>query len=246
MSYYSGFLAAVPTENKHAFIRHARHTATAFKDHGLVNALECWGVDVPDGRLTSMIKAVDCHKDETVIFAFYHWPEKQVYRDAVATSMKDTRLDPSKNHMSFDRERVLWGNFTPLFEIGRQQEGGVYDAFLLPIPKTLRDEYLEFAKSGDAIFLEHGANWCVECWEDDIPRDASYNFHKAVAKTDGEIVVLSWVQWPSKEAREAGNAKLYNDNRLSPQACPFDMSRMIFGSFEPVLATQWDKTSNSP
>jgi uncharacterized protein YbaA (DUF1428 family) len=241
MAYISGFLAAVPTANKQAFIHHTLQTASAFRDHGLSSALEAWGTDVPDGDATSMIKALSLKDDETAIFAFYRWPDLETYRAATLSSMQDPRLDPNQNEMPFDVERVHWGNFTPLLELGAQKEGGYFDAFILPIPKAAKAEYLEFAKFGDAIFLEHGANWCVECWEDDIPADARFNFHKAVAKKDDEAIVFCWAQWPSKAARDAGNDKIHHDPRFTAESCPFDMSRMIFGGFERVMATQWNE-----
>ena len=53
MSYVDGFVMAVPTNNRDAFIKHASETAAIFKEHGALRVVECWGDDVPDGKVTS-------------------------------------------------------------------------------------------------------------------------------------------------------------------------------------------------
>src|SRR5690554_8090068 len=53
MNYVDGFVVAVPTSNKDAYIHHARLAAEIFREHGALRITECWGDDVPDGKLTS-------------------------------------------------------------------------------------------------------------------------------------------------------------------------------------------------
>jgi uncharacterized protein YbaA (DUF1428 family) len=61
--------------------------------------------------------------------------------------------------------------------------------------------------------------------------------HSAVLREPGETVVLSWITWPSRAARDAGWAAVMADPRMSEEAnpMPFDGSRMIFGGFEVIL-----------
>jgi hypothetical protein len=74
MSYIDGFVAAVPTANRGAYKEHAEKAAPIFKEHGALKMVECWGDDVPDGKLTSFPMAVQKKDDETVVFSWIVWP----------------------------------------------------------------------------------------------------------------------------------------------------------------------------
>ncbi len=51
MSYVDGFVCAVPTANREKYRKHAEAAAPVFKEHGALKLVECWGDDVPDGKL---------------------------------------------------------------------------------------------------------------------------------------------------------------------------------------------------
>ena len=53
MAYVDGFVAAVPTANREIYQKHAEAAAVVFKEHGAMKLVECWGDDVPEGKLTS-------------------------------------------------------------------------------------------------------------------------------------------------------------------------------------------------
>ena len=53
MNYIDGFVAAVPTANRDAYRKHAAAAAPVFKEHGALKVVECWGDDVPEGKVTS-------------------------------------------------------------------------------------------------------------------------------------------------------------------------------------------------
>ncbi len=59
----------------------------------------------------------------------------------------------------------------------------------------------------------------------------------AVKRGDDETAVFSWIEWPSKEARDAGWKKIMDDPRMQPGAnpMPFDGKRMIYGGFAPIV-----------
>lgn len=76
MSYIDGFVCAVPTANKEKYLVHAKLAAGVFKEHGALQVVECWGDDVPDGKLTSFPIAVQRNEDETVVFSWITWPSR--------------------------------------------------------------------------------------------------------------------------------------------------------------------------
>ncbi len=111
------------------------------------------------------------------------------------------------------------------------------DGFLLPVPKDRLDEYKKLAAQAMPIFREFGAIDYVECVGGDVPYGELTSFPRAVQATDDETVVFSWVVYPSKEVRDAANAKIMKDERLAEamKDMPVDGKRMIFGGFVPFL-----------
>ena len=117
MSYYSGFVVAVPTANKQAYVDHAAKSWPLFEKYGALRMIENWGEDVPDGKLTDFRKAVQATADETVLFSWIEWPDRAT-ADAARTKME---ADPAMKEMSdmpFDGRRMIWGGFSPVFDSG--------------------------------------------------------------------------------------------------------------------------------
>jgi uncharacterized protein YbaA (DUF1428 family) len=122
MTYIDGFVIAVPTANKEKFIEHAKLGDGVFMDLGATRILECWGDDVPDGKVTDFRRAVQAKEDETVVFSWIEWPDKAT-RDAGMAKLQemmndpskgDPRMDPEKNPMPFDGKRLIYGGFAPV------------------------------------------------------------------------------------------------------------------------------------
>ena len=111
------------------------------------------------------------------------------------------------------------------------------DGFVAPVFPGKREGYVEVATRAAPIFLEHGAIQVVETLSDDVPHGKVTDFYRAVDARDDETIAFSWIVWPSKDARDAGMAKVMADERMQDQDMPFDMKRMIFGGFEMVLDT---------
>lgn len=110
------------------------------------------------------------------------------------------------------------------------------DGFVIPVPTGKKDAYRAMAAKAWPLFQEFGATRLVECWGDDLPAGKTTDFRMAVKAESGENVVFSWVVWPSKEVRDAGNKKMREDPRMQPDGeMPFDGRRMIFGGFELLL-----------
>jgi uncharacterized protein YbaA (DUF1428 family) len=116
MNYVDGFVAAVPTANREAYIKHAKAADAAFKEHGALSVVECWGDDVPEGKLTSFPMAVKRQPDETVVFSWIVWPSREA-RDAGWEKIRtDRRFDPASNPMPFDGKRLIYGGFRVIIE----------------------------------------------------------------------------------------------------------------------------------
>jgi len=95
------------------------------------------------------------------------------------------------------------------------------------------------ATQGAGLFKEFGATRIVECWGDDLPDGKVTSFKLAVKAEGEENAVFSWIEWPSRTARDEGNAKVMKDPRMQPfKDMPFDGKRMFFGGFEPLLEKQ--------
>lgn len=117
MSYIDGFAAAVPTANKAQYIKHASDAAAVFKEYGALKMVECWGDDVPTGKLTSFPMAVKCQPEETVVFSWLVWPSREVRDEAMPRIMEDPRLQPDVNPMPFDGQRLIYGGFDVIVDI---------------------------------------------------------------------------------------------------------------------------------
>jgi uncharacterized protein YbaA (DUF1428 family) len=117
MNYVDGFVAAVPTANRETYIKHASEAAEIFKELGALSVVECWGDEVPDGKVTSFPMAVQCKEDETVVFAWITWPSKEVHDVGMKKMMEDPRMQPGVNPMPFDGKRMIYGGFVPILNV---------------------------------------------------------------------------------------------------------------------------------
>ena len=111
-TYVDGFLLAVPTANKEAYRQMAEAAAEVFKEHGALSLVECWGEDVPEGKLNSFHTAVLREPEESIVFAWITWPSKAV-RDAAMKKnmMEDPRMQAWENKIPFDGKRMIFGGF---------------------------------------------------------------------------------------------------------------------------------------
>ena len=125
------------------------------------------------------------------------------------------------------------------------------DCFLAPVPRANRAAYEELARISAVVVKEHGALSVMECWLDESGPDAQTyhgaetresavdygSFAKAAGAQQDETVVVSYVEWPSKAARDAGMEKVTNDPRMQfgDQPPAFDGRRLIAGGFKPML-----------
>ncbi|WP_285713833.1 DUF1428 domain-containing protein [Erythrobacter oryzae] len=119
--YIDGFVIPVPTANRQAFIDHATKADSLFIELGALRVVECWGDDVPEGKVTDFRRAVDATAEESVCFSWIEWPDKAT-RDAVFAKMmsedfKDPRIDQATNAMPFDGKRMIFGGYVPVVDM---------------------------------------------------------------------------------------------------------------------------------
>lgn len=111
------------------------------------------------------------------------------------------------------------------------------DGYMAAVPSDRKQDYLEHVRLVGQAFKEHGALRIVENWGDDVPDGETTSFPLAVKCKENETVIFSWIEWPSKEVRDAALENSMQDPRLDPETnpVPFDGTRMIFGGFETIL-----------
>ncbi|MDR7058377.1 DUF1428 domain-containing protein [Sphingopyxis sp.] len=239
MTYVEGFVVAVPTANKEAYRKHAADAAPLFKEFGVARMVECWGDDVPDGKVNDFKGAVQAKPDETVVFSWFEYPDKATRDAANQKMMSDPRMAQMGGEMPFDGKRMIIGGFDSIVDDAKGGDGktGYADGYIVPVPDANKEAYRELAQKMSGVFIDYGATRVVEAWADDVPDGKVTDYARAAHKKDGESVVYSWVEWPSKEARTQGWEKMMADERMkaSSENTPFDGARMIYGGFAPIV-----------
>ena len=114
MDYVDGYIIAVPDANKDRYRALAETAAVIFKDHGALGVVECWGDDIPEGKVTSFSMAVQRQPEETVVFSWITWPSKEIRDSGMAAAMQDPRMKNDPAGMPFDGKRMIFGGFRVL------------------------------------------------------------------------------------------------------------------------------------
>ena len=118
MTYVQGFLLAVPNANKAAYKKMAEAGGEIFRKNGAISTVENWGVDVPDGKTTSFPMAVKLKEDETVVFSWVIWPDKQTADAGMTASMEAFgEICPDPSQMPFDGMRMMWAGFETIVNV---------------------------------------------------------------------------------------------------------------------------------
>ncbi len=116
MGYVDGFVVPVPTANKQQYLEFAKVAAPVFKQHGALSVVECWGDDVPDGKLTSFPMAVDLQANETVVFSWMVWPSKEIRDQGLKKAMEDPSMKAFESKIPFDGKRMIYAGFTKILD----------------------------------------------------------------------------------------------------------------------------------
>lgn len=237
MTYVEGFVAAVPAANKDAYRRHAEEAAPLFREFGATRVVECWGDDVPDGKVTDFKGAVQAREDEVVVFSWFEYPSRAARDAANRKIMSDPRMEEMGADMPFDGKRMIVGGFDAIVDETGEGAMGYADGYLVPVPAGNKEAYRALAAKASQVFFDHGATRVVEAWGDDVPAGKVTDYARAIKAEGDETAVFSWVEWPSKEARQEGWKKVMEDERMKPDGSemPFDGQRMIYGGFSPLI-----------
>jgi uncharacterized protein YbaA (DUF1428 family) len=111
--YVDGFVMAVPRANADAFRKHAEGSAKIFQDLGASRIVECWGEDVPHGKLTDFYGAVKATDSEVIVFSWIEYPDKAA-RDKAGELMRTNPRFAALGDMPFDGKRMIFGGFVPV------------------------------------------------------------------------------------------------------------------------------------
>jgi len=239
MTYVDGFVVAVPTENKDAYLKHASDAAPLFKEFGVRRMVETWGDDVPHGKLTDFYGAVQAKEGETIVFSWFEYPDKATRDAAGQKMMTDPRMQTMMGEaVPFDGKRMIYGGFQSIVDERTDGATGYVDGYLLPVPEGKKAAYQAMAEKAAGKFKEYGAVRVVEAWGDDVPEGKVTDYQRAVKAEAGEGIIYSYVEWPDKETRDAGWAKMMADPDMQPDGeMPFDGKRMFWGGFRPLIDT---------
>ena len=118
--------------------------------------------------------------------------------------------------------------------------GTYIDGFLLPVKNANIEAYRKVAEQASAIWIEHGALQYTECVADDLGADFCRSFRDVANAEEDETIIFAWAVFADREARDAANAKIQADERLtaicSESGALFDCKRMAFGGFKSLVA----------
>ena len=117
------------------------------------------------------------------------------------------------------------------------------DGYVLPVPTKNIAAYTKMAKEAGKVWMDHGALAYWECAGDDmkVPPEMCADFKTVLGHKNTETVVFAFVVYKNKAHRDKVNKAVmkqmkadYADKPMPKM--PFDMKRMAYGGFKPVVA----------
>jgi uncharacterized protein YbaA (DUF1428 family) len=114
--FIDGFVIAVPKANEAAYRKQAEGGAPIFRDLGATRVVECWGDDVPHGKVTDFYGAVKAEAEEAIVFSWMEYPDKATRDKAGELMMSDPRF-AALGEMPFDGKRMIYAGFAPVVDL---------------------------------------------------------------------------------------------------------------------------------
>jgi uncharacterized protein YbaA (DUF1428 family) len=118
------------------------------------------------------------------------------------------------------------------------------DGFVLPVAKKNLARYRRVARVASKVWRDHGALEYVECVADQLTskqdgKTFTSLFPKMAKAKPNEVVVFAWIIYKSKADQKRIMKKVMADPRLAnmmdPNDMPFDMGRMAWAGFKPIV-----------
>jgi uncharacterized protein YbaA (DUF1428 family) len=124
------------------------------------------------------------------------------------------------------------------------------DITIVPVRTDRKAAYLEFSARIAKIYREYGAVRVIDCWQSENSDDADFhasdamdnyaagelpNMRRLAGADDGETVVISITEWPSKEVRDRAVKAVVVDPRIHAtmnEEPVFDGRRLIAAGFD--------------
>ena len=239
MTYLQGFLLPVPEEKKDAYLKLAEESAPFFAEFGAQRTVEGWGDTLQRGETTDMYRAVKAEDGENVVFSWIDWESEAACQKAHDDMTQDERMQEPPE-MPFDGMRMIYQGFETLGESGDRGSAGYIQGYVAPVPKTKKQAFAEMCATMREVAVDSGALHAADGWAEDIEDGKVTDFKQAVKAEDGEAVAFGYVEWPSKDAFEAGMPKMQSHERMPAPGSdmPLDGKRLIFGGFEVLLDTE--------
>lgn len=121
------------------------------------------------------------------------------------------------------------------------------DGFVLVIPKKNIAAYRKMAMEGAKMWMKYGALQYFECMGDDLnpygKGPKGLTFPELTKLKKNETVWFSFIVYKSKKHRDQVNKKVMaqmdkDAEKYKDMPMPFDMKRMAYGGFKPVVVAE--------
>lgn len=114
--YIDGFVLAVKTARKDDYIAASERASEVFLRLGATRMVETWADEAPVGEVTGFPRAVKLEPDETVVFAWVEYPDKETRDRVMQTVESDAELRSMTDPTLTDDARMIYGGFRPILD----------------------------------------------------------------------------------------------------------------------------------